>query len=219
MLLRYAIAALALIVTPMMAAAEVELSFYTGAQESPHSRVSGTDPGNAVNSTLDFTAGWEGKSFDPPPYYGLRATWWRNGNFGFGAELTHAKIYADPDTLTNNGFSRLEFTDGINILTANAMYRWPDRWGNFTPYVGGGIGLSIPNVEVVSAGGSTKEYQITGPAVRWIAGASYAINDRWSVFGEYQGTYSMNDAKLENGGTLSTDIITNAVNVGVAFSF
>ena len=29
----------------------------------------------------------------------------------------------------------------------------------------------------------------------------------------------MNDAKLENGGTLSTDIITNAVNVGVAFSF
>lgn len=219
MLLRSAIAAVALTATPMMAAAEVELSFYLGAQESPHSRIDGTDPGNAVNPTLDFTAGWEGNSFEAPPYAGVRATWWRTENLGFGVELTHDKVYADQETLDNNGFDRLEFTDGLNILTANAIYRWPDRWGNITPYAGGGIGIAVPHVEVESAGGRTFEYQLTGPAVRWIAGASYAINDRWSVFGEYQGTYSVNDASLANGGTLSTNIITNAVNVGVAFSF
>ncbi len=219
MLLRVALVSAALTAVPLMASAEVELSFYLGLQESPHSRVDGTDPGNAVNPVLDFTAGWEGKSFDAPPYAGIRGTWWRSENLGFGAELTHAKVYADQDTLTNNGFSRLEFTDGINILTANAIYRWPDRWGNFTPYAGAGIGIAVPHVEVVSAGGSTLEYQMTGPAVRWMAGASYAINDSWSVFGEYQGTYSVNDATLTNGGSLSTNILTNAVNVGVAFSF
>ena len=39
------------------------------------------------------------------------------------------------------------------------------------------------------------------------------------VFGEYKGTYSVNEADLTNGGTLKSDIVTNAINVGVSFSF
>ena len=99
------------------------------------------------------------------------------------------------------------------------MRRWPNQWGNVTPYVGGGLGIAVPHVDIESAGGKTFGYQLTGPAVRWTAGASYDLNDQWAVFGEYQGTYSMNQIDLDSGGSLETDIITNALNLGVSFSF
>lgn len=200
------------------ALAEMELSFYGGTQSSPHSRVSGTYPGTGAN--YNALIGWEGKSFAPPPYYGARATWWRRPDLGFGIEFTHAKTYAPTAERTALGFNRLEFTDGLNIVTLNVTKRWKDKFGPVTPYVGAGIGLAIPHVDVTSANGfRTFGYQVTGPAARLSAGASYALNDRWALFGEYQFTYSSNKAKLTGGGTLNTDIITNAINVGVSFSF
>ncbi len=200
------------------AAAETELSFYTGIQESPHSRVEGNDPSGI--GPFSFLAKWEGRSFEAPPYYGARATWWMDQKLGFGVEFNHAKVYADDATLTGNGFSTLEFTDGINIVTANVWRRWQMPDSPWTPYVGAGLGLSIPHVESQTTGGAkTFEYQVTGPAVQWVAGVKYDINDQWGVFGEYKGTYSSNEADLVGGGTLKTDILTNALNVGVSFSF
>jgi lipid A oxidase len=199
------------------AMAEDQFSFYGGVQGSPHSGVTGRDPGGV--GKLDFSAGWEGRSFDMPPYWGARWTRWQSDTFGWGVDFTHSKVYADDETLDDSGFSHFEFSDGLNILTLNAWRRWPDTNLPVTPYVGGGVGLSIPHVEVTSPGGRVFEYQVTGPAVQWVAGASYSINDRWSVFGEYKGTYSMNEAELGSGGTLETDIITNAFNLGVSFGF
>jgi len=208
----------ALLAFAIPAHAEVELSFYSGYQTAPHSRFEGTDGG----SDFSFLSEWEGNSFEMPPYYGFRATWWRSENLGFGAEFTHAKVYASDDTLDDNGLETLEMTDGINILTANVMYRWPGQWasGRVTPYVGGGLGVAIPHIEFQQTGGEeTFEYQVSGPAARWMAGVSYALNDRWSVFGEYQGTYSSNSGDLEGGGEWETDIVTNAINVGLSYSF
>lgn len=203
------------------AVAETELSFYTGVQESPHSRVRGNDPGGV--GAFNFLSSWEGRSFDNPPYYGLRATWWTNHNprLGFGIDFSHNKVYADNATLASSGFTNLEFTDGLNTLTANAWYRWPGLWanGSITPYVGAGAGIAIPHVDISSAGGTAFEYQVTGPAVQVVAGIKYNFNENWAVFGEYKGTYSQNEADLGSGGTLETDIVTNAINVGVSFSF
>jgi len=212
-----ALFALASGLVPGLAAAEFELSFYGGWQSAPHSDVS--IRGDSVIADGDFTAGWEGRSFSAPPYYGLRATWWQNERFGFGVELNHAKVYADATTLAVSGLDRFEFSDGLNILTVNAFRRWEDSIAGFTPYVGGGIGVSVPHVEVFEGGSRTFEYQLTGPAVAWMAGASYPITDSFSVFGEYKGTYSINSATLDGGGTLETDIITNAINLGVSFNF
>ncbi|MGC8201416.1 outer membrane protein [Aliiroseovarius sp. PTFE2010] len=198
--------------------AEVELSFYGGYQTAPHSDVTGNDPENG--GAQDFTAGWEGKSFSPPPYYGIRATWWRTPTFGYGVEFTHAKVYADSDTLAANSYERFEMTDGLNLITVNATRRWPEQWGDFTPYVSGGLGLAIPHVDIRATGGShTFGYQATGPALRLTAGVSYQINDRWSAFGEYQGSYSMHTIDLDNGGELKTDIVTNSLNIGVSYGF
>lgn len=199
------------------AAAETELSFYLGAQTSPHSRIDGTNDDGAFNELI----GWEGRSAEAPPYYGVRATWWRTETLGFGVELNHAKVYAPDDEAAAAGFDNLEFTDGLNILTLNAFRRWPEKWvgGRVTPYVGGGIGLAIPHVDVDDGTNETFEYQVTGPAMMVAAGASYAVNEQWSLFGEYKFTYSQNEADLEGGGTLESDIITNALNVGVSFNF
>ncbi|SHI79618.1 outer membrane beta-barrel protein [Wenxinia saemankumensis] len=202
---------------PVAAAAEVQLSFYGGLQSSPHSGV--TVRGDSVLPDADFTAGWEGRSLDTPPYYGVRATWWRSPNLGFGLDMNHTKVYADDETLSETGYDHLEFSDGLNIVTVNAYYRWPEAFGRVTPYVGGGVGVAVPHVELREGASDTFGYQVTGPAAALIAGVEVPISEDWSVFGEYKGTYSMNEADLDSGGTLETDIVTNALNVGVSFNF
>ena len=208
----------ALCTLPTLAAAEVELSFYGGIQEAPSSDVSiRNDPliGNG-----DFTLDWEGRSFEAPPYYGLRATNWRTPSFGIGVDFAHNKIYPTDDSLPPD-FTVLEMTDGLNTLTVNAYRRWNEALGNLTPYVGGGLGISLPHVEVTREGvePETFGYQLTGPAATWIAGASMPISDRMSVFGEYKGTFSSNTADLATGGTLEADVVTNALNLGISFNF
>lgn len=212
---RLALAA-AFAVAPAAAYAEFELSFYLGAQEAAHSRVYIDDP---VIGTEDFLTTWEGRSFEAPPYYGIRGTWWRSDTFGFGVDFAHSKVYASDGTLRDNGYDVLEFTDGVNILTVNAYRRWNDLLGNFTPYVGGGLGISIPHVEVTKGASETFEYQFGGPAMTLIAGVSYDINDDWAVFGEYKNTYSPISVDLDTGGELETDLVTNAVNFGVTYKF
>ncbi|KNG94545.1 outer membrane protein [Pseudaestuariivita atlantica] len=202
------------------AAAEVELGFYTGVQTAPHSRIRGDLP--AGGGSYDALIGWEGNSFAPPPYYGVRGTWWQSATLGFGVEFTHTKVYAPDSEAQAAGFNNLELTDGLNILTVNVMRRWPDAWasGRLTPYVGGGLGVAIPHVDADPiVGPDTFEYQFTGPALRLTAGMSYDLSDRFSLFGEYQFTHSRNEAELEGGGTLNTNINTNALNFGINLKF
>jgi lipid A oxidase len=204
------VAALLLAGSIGIARAEVQLSFYGGFQTAPHSIITDSVLGDA-------RVRWLGKSFEAPPYYGVRATWWGSEEWGFGAEINHAKVYAEnPGAI---GYDVLEFTDGLNLITANVFRRFPNA-GRFTPYVGGGLGIAVPHVEIQRSGeGRTFEYQLTGPAAILVVGTSYEINDRWSVFGEYKGSYSSNKAKVDAGGTLTTNIITNALNLGVSFNF
>ncbi|WP_026758521.1 outer membrane protein [Sediminimonas qiaohouensis] len=199
------------------AAAEMELSLYSGVQTLPHSNLSGTYP---AGGSFSRHVKWNGKSFAAPPYYGARAMWWRPSNIGWGVEFTHAKAYASDADMNALGFSSLEFTDGHNLITVNVMKRWPDRWGGFTPYAGAGLGVAVPHVDATTTGGSrTYGYQLTGPAARLTAGAKYDLNDKWAVFGEYQFTYSDNDVDLNGGGSMKTTLITNALNFGLSYKF
>ncbi len=209
-----------LVILASPAKAEMELSFYLGSQSSPHSRITGSHPDIGA---IDSLIGWEGRSFEPPPYYGARATWWRNSDWGYGVELTHTKAYAPTAEMAGAGFNRLEFTDGHNILTLNVHRRWKGQWmrGKLTPYVSAGVGVAIPHVDirVAATGAHTYGYQLTGPAAKLGAGANYALTDHLGLFAEYQFTWSDNDVELEGGGNLSTRIISNAVNFGISYSF
>jgi len=200
------------------AIAETELSFYLGWQTLPHSRMTGELPNGG--GSFSQLIGWDGKSFTSPPYYGARATWWRSETLGFGVEYTHTKAYAPDSDISGLGFTNFELSDGHNVITANVMRRWPELWGQVTPYVGGGLGIAVPHVDANhNSGSDTYGFQFTGPAARLSAGASMPINDRLSVFGEYQFTYSVNEGELDGGGSFETDIKTNALNVGISLNF
>lgn len=201
---------------PTLVSAQVELSFYGGAQSAPASDVAIRD--DSVIADDDFSINWEGRSASAPIYYGIRATRWQSPTFGYGLDFAHNKVYPKDGELPD-GYDVLEFTDGLNTLTVNAYRRWPNALGDVSPYVGGGLGVAIPHVEVTNGASETFGYQLTGPAATWIAGASYPISDQWSVFGEYKGTFSSNSGNLDTGGTVESDIFTNAVNLGVSFNF
>lgn len=200
--------------TPAMA--EVEVSVYGGFQAETSSDVD--IRGDDVVADRDLDIDWEAKPFTAPPYYGIRVTKWQTPTLGYGLDFTHNKVYPKDGELPAD-IDRLEFTDGLNTLTANAYFRFDPLDNGLTPYVGGGLGISVPHVELESGTSRTHEFQVTGPAVALIAGASFPIDDQWSVFGEYKGTYTSNEGDLDTGGTVESDIFTNAINVGVSFNF
>ena len=208
------------------AAAEMELSLYVGTQSVDGSTGSGYLPGGApISRSVD----WEGKPFDSPIYYGGRAMWWLDNDIGFGIEGTHTKAYASQADMAAIGVSRLELSDGHNIITANVMKRWPGVFKatpKFTPYVGAGIGVAIPHVDiqVLGSGVRTFGYETTGPAVRAIAGLKYDLTENWALFGEYQAVWSDNDITIDPAfgqlpGKLNTELLTHAVNIGISYSF
>ena len=216
------LAMIALYAAPASAQTELELSAYLGHQSLPHSRANGTMPG--TGAAFSRAIKWEGKPFTMPPYYGVRATWWKQSGIGFGVEYTHTKAYASDADRAALGFDRLEFSDGHNVLTFNVMKRWDNAWGAWSPYVGGGLGFAIPHVDANVIGGTDPTYgfQYAGLAARVIAGAKWDINDRWALFTEYQFTASQNDVEFDDPvlkGTMDVFLKTNAVNFGVSYKF
>ncbi|SEK77526.1 lipid A oxidase [Roseovarius nanhaiticus] len=219
-------AAIAALVMATPAAAELELSFYLGTQTASDSDASGFLPNGA--GVFDRNVSWDGKSFDAPIYYGGRAMWWTSGDLGFGIEGTHTKAYASAGDKAAIGVDRLEFTDGHNIITANVMKRYPGAFGGskFTPYGGAGIGVAIPHVDILTSGATnrTYDYEVTGLALRGIAGMKYELTEDWALFGEYQITWSDNDVTIDGDpgqpdGKLRTELLTHAVNIGISYSF
>ena len=194
---------------------EIQLRAYLGVQDAVSSRVSGDADG-----PFAFDLDWNGNSFDSPLYYGFRATWWTWPRTGIGLEFNHQKIYGDPGQIEARGFERLEFTDGLNLVTLNLEHRLPDLPGNrVTPYVGAGLGIAVPHVDVERGGSKTFEYQFAGPAATAYAGVDYAVTPRLSLFAEAKIGHARLEADLGGGGSIETDVVTRAINFGVGYSF
>jgi len=196
------------------ARADIQLSVYGGGSQSFDSDVEVNQGGT---STTYKDVSWDAENFKMPPHWGVRGTWWFDfwPNWGVAIDYTHAKVKAANKPA---GFETLEFTDGLNIVTANAMYRYPTET-RFTPYGGLGIGLSIPHVEVKNGSTDTFEYQVAGPAAQGILGIDFRVWGGLSVFTEYKLSYTVNNTDLDGGGTLDTNIWTNHFNVGLAYKF
>jgi lipid A oxidase len=206
---------------PAAAKAEFQISGYGGANIANSGDATINTP--LVNGSFDID--WFGDSFEPPPYYGVRGTWWLSDfnlpRWGVAIDFTHAKAKADlDDPVVGANFSTLEFTNGLNTATLNGLYRMP-LGGRFSTYVGAGAGAAFPHVEVTTIPdqGRTFEYQLTGPAVQGLIGASVELGHGFSLFGEYKANYSWNDADLVGGGTLEADVLTHQFAIGLSFAF
>jgi lipid A oxidase len=208
------VVALIVTVASPKAHAEIQVSAYAGGSLSFDSDV---DLNEAGSSTTFNDVSWDAENFKLPPHWGVRGTWWIDAypNWGVSIDFTHAKVKANP---LPSAFQKLEFTDGINIVTANAMYRYPTGT-RFTPYGGLGLGMSIPHVEVKTANSDTFEYQLAGIAAQGVLGVDLMVWNGISVFGEYKLSYTQNDTDLNGSGSLDTNIWTNHVDLGLAYKF
>ena len=203
-----------------MVGAETTLDIYGGFQTSPHSKVKGEYYLSGSKIPLEFTAGWEGKSFSLPPYYGLRYTKW-NGDKGWGLDFNHTKAYADTPTLLNNGFEHLQFTDGLNNLTFHQQRRFERENKVVTSYLGYGIGFTLPHVEIQldELQPLTFGYQYGGITTAFNSGFRYPVGLNRAILLEYKFTASWLDVNIKGGGFFKTRILTNALNLGYSFEF
>jgi lipid A oxidase len=185
-----------------------------------------------VNGNTDMTyhdVPWFTDPFGTPPYYGFRATHFfaPDPHWGLMLDFAHDKMLAEMNTpleLTGvrNGqpihtvetlgqtLSHFQFTDGINFLTLNAVYRVflfptesrPRGW--FQPYIGGGMGVSIPTMETTFIGKpDTHRYEWRGPAFQAVAGTHVVLLEHVSLFFEYKFNNVVVNGNL-NEGTLRT---------------
>ncbi|MDX1388883.1 MAG: outer membrane beta-barrel protein [Acidobacteriota bacterium] len=215
--------------------AEFDFAIYFGAAETFKSDVQLIEPGDTNLTFSDVP--WEGESFRSPLYYGARFTWWFNRapQWGVFLDFTHAKMFAELDkTVVVSGtrggtpvsgteevgetFDSLAFSHGHNMVTANMGYRFRIR-KPIRPYVGFGLGVALPHVEVDTGGPQTNEYQVAGPTVQALGGVDFTFNKWFSMFAELKTSFSDIDADLESGGTLQTDAWTNHLVIGVSFNF
>lgn len=218
---------------------ELQIGVYGGWNGSHNSDVNFTGPGTdwTVHSVP-----WDGLSFTfdgEAPYYGARVTYWPDSlpNWGFMLDLTHAKVRALEDATVNysgslgngsdqigNIFDRLEFTDGFTLLTVNGMYRF-EPMDRFRPYVGAGVGINIPHVEVTGAGvasglPTTFEYAYGGFAAQALAGVDIRLTKHISLFTEYKFSWAGVNAPLSDPDyRIKTNLFTHHVLFGASVNF
>ena len=206
--------------------ANFDVSLYGGFNNAAHSSVtfSNASISYGIDDGKYSVNGWKGESFESPIYYGYRLSVneLKNTDMEFAVDFNHSKVKAK--NLPGN-LERLEFTDGINTLTLLALYKIDSlvvKNTELDPYVGVGIGIAYPHVDVEGAAGTdgkTYDYQRTGPAYQVMAGLRYYLAESWKTFAEYRITYTPIKADLDGGGQIKTDILNNQVSVGVIYSF
>jgi lipid A oxidase len=179
---------------------------------------------NAPGAQDDRAVDWNGASFEMPPYWGVRGTYWLGKQWGVAVDFIHSKALADINFAADPVYDRLEFTDGNNLLLFEVLYRLgPTMNGALVPYAGAGAGVAIPHVEVTlvpAKGGSrTYEYQLAGPAAQVLAGLEYKLGPTWSLFTEFKLSYSHISAYMKGGGELQTDLWSPQVAIGLTYRF
>lgn len=178
---------------------------------------------------------WNSEPDKMPPYHGFRGTWWLpfRSSLGAMADLVYVKVVADRDRMvhqsgTRDGmpvpemepasatFRRLEFTDGLNLLSGNLVYRMP-YFGRVIPYFGIGAGFSLPHAEVhrrSETSQKTFSFQLAGITLHLFAGMELYVAKSGSVFTEYRLSYATNKVQLIDGGTLQTNLWINHFTAG-----
>jgi hypothetical protein len=184
-------------------ASETLSAGYGGITHTHSSDVHFAKPG--VTDLTAHGVDWIGRPFKSPIYYGLRAMRWpAMSRIGGMIDFTHAKAISVRDqqarfTGTRNGkaadgtatigdtFRHLEFSHGHNMLTLNGLLSLGRLTPAIRPYVGLGVGVSLPHTEVqfLDEAKRTYEYQITGAVGQVVAGFEIRL-PRISLLVEYK---------------------------------
>ena len=224
---------------PVPGRAETFASIYTGSSRTRQGDLQLSQP--ALGTELNAQGvRWSADPLRLAPYYGLRVTHFADeaSAWGFAVDYTHYKIYARTDrqvsvTGTSQGapvsavvpldrfVQRFEISHGVNMLSLNGVYRWPDvQWaGHLQPYVGLGAAYYLAHAES-TVGGLPHEtgYRSSGFGAQTFAGLRYRMTERTGVFAEAK--YNTGKARVDiAGGRAETPLRTFHLMAGISVDF
>ena len=195
------------------------------------------------NTSLTFSGiDFEDRSFESPPYYGLRFGYEPNeeGSLRLEVEFVHYKMYADPNQLVDvqgtyqderyegkvalgEFIQQFSISHGANLLLGNVsgsrgLFRlWhPTRSVSFVGRVGIGVMILHPETEV--QGVKKSQYQFGGFAYQVDAGIEFPIWRDLSCISAYK--LSQGGATIDvDRGTIDLNLTAQHLTFGLAVAF
>ena len=178
--------------------------------------------------------------------FGGRVGFWLQSHPSIGLAIDTTRFDADVDTQTVNGTITvpgvgvtnlpLQATSELRVIntfvTFDMIYR--RSYGRLTPYITGGVGVAISELDEDFFSLSRSENTATPVAFKGGAGLTYTLSDAMEIFGEYRYMHAAPDYDIKAGvdpattGTanptfgasnLEKDINVHALMTGVSIRF
>ena len=180
------------------------------------------------------------RPFHSPIYYGYGAGWFFSRHFGFEAEFTHLKVYAETNrtaqisgtlrgapinetAVLDNIVQQFNITHGVNLLTASFAARKAFHGGGGSPRLivsaraGGGITIPHPENEVLGVSNS-EHYQVGSPVIQFAAGFEVRLWRRFYGITEVRYTRVGETVSIAQGNATSV-LDTSHATFGLAWHF
>lgn len=222
------------------ARAEWNVGAYLGGTRTQQSFLRVKQP--ALGASLQFRGvEYDGGSFEPPLYYGLRSGYFFHRRFGVEAEFIHLKVFAQVQRVVevdgtlrgaaiharvpmNTIVGRFSISHGVNLLLGNAVLRqdfWrPDgeKLGRLALSARVGLGGLIPHPESEILGAAEEHYEAAGPALQVAGGAEFWLWRGLYLLGEYKYTRARPELRVA-AGTAETLLHTHHAVFGLSYHF
>ncbi|GBC82965.1 hypothetical protein HRbin10_02103 [bacterium HR10] len=186
------------------------IALYLGGAHTTPSRLRIRQPTLKTELTFDEVR-FQGRSFDPPLYYGVRGGYFPLRFLGFEAEFVHMKVYADPQQRVRVAglyrgarlereltlaeiVQRYAISHGANLLLLNIVARAPlgqradARRSPAVVTTRFGLGPTIPHTESTIEGHAQEQYEWGRLAWQWAVGGEVHLWRGLYVLGEYKFT-------------------------------
>ena len=166
-----------------------------------------SDTTGITATNLEFDNGW----------LGAITTGWKFGN-GFRLELESSMARSKVESSNNRSAPGRIQASGILI---NTLYDFAP-WGRVTPYLGAGFGYASYTSKGLPIGAAAAAVSESdwNPTAQAIAGMTFNLNQRWSLFGDYRYFAALSDPEFAGTtGTTEVEYQDHRLLLGVRYSF
>jgi len=196
---------------------------FTGGAATRDSRLSISQP--ALGNQLSFSGvRFDGRSFEPPLYYGLRGGYFlrRRPEVGFETEFIHLKVFSDPQQIVTASGTRggrpldaqiplgqivqqYSISHGVNLLLFNVaarhrLGRSGERPSGLVVLTGrAGLGPTIPHTESSVENLRQEQYEWGRAAWQVAGGAEIKLWHGLHALGEYKFTRARQRGDIAGG--------------------
>ena len=178
---------------------------------------------------------FRGESFRSPPYYALRLTWIKPGQWvGIEGEFIHAKAFAETSHIERirgaldgvpidaraplaSVIQRLAMSHGLNFLLANVVVRH-EVVPRLVLAARVGAGPTLVHAESTIAGNVLEQYQSGGFGVQAGGGIELTVWGALGAVGEYKFTETTADIDIPDG-TATIPVRSHHGTFGVMYRF